>query len=315
MTEKPTRTSLVPAAAILAAMGVFIFVMLITGRNARPTENIRSGALRVVSLAPSVTEIVFALDLGNCLVGATEHCNWPPQARRIERVGGLGKPNVERLLALRPDLIIAADTDRKETVEALRRTGLRVLAVRIRNFEELFAAITDIGCQTARASQAERLVGGMRLKLDAVARRYGHIPPQHRPRVFLELWHQPLATAGGTSFLNDLIARAGGINVAGGLTQPHPRVNPENVIQWNPDVIVVAYMGRSGQAALPMADRIGWAEVKAVRSGRIIDDIPTDLLLRPGPRLIEGVEVLAQRLHPSSPERHPLADRLGKADP
>lgn len=314
MKSRHVRMWFLAAAAILAVMGGIVFVT-VAGRSAEPTDNPRNGTLRVVSLAPSVTEIVFALGMGDCLVGATKYCDWPPQARQVERVGGFGTPNVERLLALRPDLVVAAGFERKEAIDILRGSGIRVLDVRIRNFDELFEAITTIGGGTGRTSQAGALVAAMRAELDAAARRCARVAPERRPRVFVEIWHDPLTTAGGPSFLNDLICRAGGVNVAADLPQSHPRVNPEKIIDWNPDVIVTAYMGRPGQMASQVAGRIGWADVKAVRDGRIIDDIPPDLLLRPGPRLVEGVKTLAERLYPTPATTKPAAGALEGARP
>ncbi len=287
---------------LLAAAGVVAAIALVVpsiGRGARPSGGPKANALRIVSLAPSVTEIVFALGLGDCLVGATQYCTWPPEAKHVERVGGFGTPNMERLLALRPDLVIAAGMERKDAADALRQAGSRVLDVTIRSFEELFAAILEIGKAASRPAQALALAAKMRAELDAVGRRYASVPLENRPRVFVEIWHDPLTTAGAASFLNDLIAKAGGVNVAGGLPQAHPRVNPEKVIEWDPDVIVTAYMARPGRAAAQVSGRIGWAGVKAVKNGRTIDDIPADLLLRSGPRLVEGVEALAERLYPA----------------
>jgi iron complex transport system substrate-binding protein len=314
MTSRAARAWFLGVVAILAVTGGIVYVNL-AGRNERPGASSRHEPMRIVSLAPSVTEVVFALGLGDCLVGATKYCDWPPRARQIERVGGFGSPNVERLLALRPDLVVAAGFERKEAIDILRGSGIGVLDVRIRNFDELFEAITAIGKATGKASRADALVAAMRAELDVAARRCALVAPRRRARVFVEIWHDPLTTAGGPSFLNDVVCRAGGINVAAELPQPHPRVNPEKVIDWNPDVIVIAYMGRPGQMASQVAGRIGWADVKAVRNGRIIDDMPTDILLRPGPRLVEGVKALAERLYPAPATTGPAAGAVEGARP
>ena len=113
----------------------------------------------------------------------------------------------------------------------------------------------------------------------------------------MEIGDHPLMTAGGTSFLDDLIARAGGVNVAHEISQAYTSINPEKVIEWNPDIIIVARMGRPGDAAVQLSQRIGWADISAVKNGRVIDDIDPDLLFRPGPRLIDGVKAMAVRLH------------------
>ena len=290
-TPKSLWTTL--SAICLVAAGLVIFGC---SRDAPPGKPI-NGKLRIVSLAPSVTEILFDLAMGDSLVGATDHCDYPPEAVSIERVGGFGAPNVEKLLALRPDLVIAAGLEREEVAEVLRRSGIRVLDVQIRNFEELFDAIRQIGEAVDRSQQAEGVVARMRAELEAVAAQNGTTPRRQRPKVFVEIGDHPLMTAGGTSFLDDLIVRAGGVNVAHEISQAYPSINPEKVIEWNPDIILVAQMGRPGDAAVQLSRRIGWADISAVKNGRVIDDINPDLLFRPGPRLIDGVKALAVRLH------------------
>ena len=179
-----------------------------------PANRTINGKLRIVSLAPSVTEILFTLAMGDSFVGATDHCDYPPEAVSIEPVGGFGAPNVEKLLALNPDLVIAAGFEREEVAEVLRQSGIRVLDVRIRNFEELFDAIRQIGEAVDRFQQAEGVVAQMQAELEAVTAQNGTTPRGQRPKVFVEIGDHPLMTAGGTSFLDDLIVRAGGVNVA-----------------------------------------------------------------------------------------------------
>ena len=256
-----------------------------------------TAAPRIVSLAPSVTEVVFALGRGDLLVGATDRCDYPPEAMKIARVGGLGAPSVEKLLALNPGLVIAAGFEQPEVTEVLRRSGIRVLDLQLRNFEELFRAIRQIGDAVDRGRQAEGLVARMRAELEAVAAESGAGARRRRPKVFVEIGDHPLITAGGASYLDDLVVRAGGVNVAHGISQAYTNINPEKVIEWNPDIILVARMGRSGNAAVQLSRRIGWADISAVKHARVIDDIDPDLLFRPGPRLIDGVKALAVRLH------------------
>lgn len=261
------------------------------------------GKLRIVSLAPSVTEVLFELGSGDSLVGVTDHCDYPPEAASLRRVGGFGAPNLEMLLALNPDLVIAAGFERKELIGALQQSGIRVLDVRIRDFEELFNAIQQIGDAVDRQQQAKNVVARLRAELDAVTTQDGAASRRRRPKVFVEIAEQPLITAGGTSFLDDLIARAGGVNVAHEISREYPIISSEKVIEWNPDAILIAKMARREGAALQVSQRIGWADIAAVREGNIVDDIPADLLFRPGPRLIEGVKALAARLRRAVPRR------------
>ena len=287
------------AAAICAATaGILIYGC---GRYAA-LEKIAGEKPRIVSLAPSVTEILFALDLGDHIVGVTDQCNFPPAAKGIERVSGFGTPNVEKLLALGPDLVIACGLEKPECAEVLRQAGIQVVDVQatgvIASFPELFHAIGRIGDATGCSSEAQKLIAAMQAKLDAVAARVSRIGVARRTRVFIEIEENPLMTAGAGSFINDLIRRAGGRNVAHEIGSAYPRIDPEKVIAWNPQVILVAHGDRAVPAAERLARHIGWSEVAAVRDRRIIDDIDADLLLRPGPRLADGVKALAVRLYP-----------------
>jgi len=280
--------------AAVVVTGLVIIVSL-SGRWTPPKDS-RGNDLQIVSLAPSVTEMLFALDLDDLIVGVTDHCDYPPRAKKIEQVGGLGSPNIEKLIALQPDLVIATDFQSRQTAEVLKSRGIRVLDLRIRNFRETFEAFKQIGSAAGKPKRAEQVVAQMQSQLQTVTKRYKNIPTNQLPRVFVEIWNDPITTAGGTSFINDVIIHAGGINVAGGLTQAYPHISAEKVIEWNPDVIILCYMDGTGRAAAQLAGRIGWADISAVKTKRIIDDVPNDLILRPGPRLVEGVKVLAQRL-------------------
>ena len=134
----------------------------------------------------------------------------------------------------------------------------------------------------------------MKAKLRDVAAR---LPKRKTsPRVFVESWDEPLMTVGAGSFLDDVISRAGGVNVAHGLSQPNPRISAEKVIEWDPDVIIIAHMAKRPSSPAEIGKRIGWSDLKAVKKGNVLCDVPSDLILHPGPRLIEAVEVLADRL-------------------
>jgi len=279
--------------ALPLGAAVAIILVLHFGRSPRPS--IEGDRLRIVSLSPSVTEILFMLEVEDCLVGVTNRCDYPPAARRIERVGGFGTPSVERLVALSPDLIIATGSKRSEAA-ALERSGFPMLWIKTGNFEEIFDAIRQIGREVEKSQRADELVAEMEAQLAAIAEKQQDIPVDQRPRVFVEIWHDPLTTAGATSHVDEVVTRAGGVNVAREINMAYPAVNPEKVIQWDPDVIVLGYMDQEA-ASDSLADRIGWGNVKAVRTGRVINDIPSEIFLRPGPRLIEGTKALHERLY------------------
>jgi len=285
-------TALAAALLSLAAVALPLFRDAGLDRD----QHTGSARMRIVSLAPGVTEILFALGVGDRLVGVTNCCNQPEEATRIAQVGGFGAPNIETLLALSPDLVIATGFEHKDLPEVLHGSDVRVLDLRIRNFEELFDAIHKIGDAVGRPDRADRLVRQMRADLEAIAP-HDATAKARRPRVFVEITDHPLMTAGAGSFLDDVVTKAGGANVAHELPQPYPRINPEKVIEWDPEVIVLTSMSRGGDPAAELSRRIGWSDIAAVWSGRIVDDIDPDLLFRPGPRLIEGVRTLAARIH------------------
>lgn len=254
------------------------------------------GKLRIVSLSPSVTEMLFAVGVGDSIVGVTDHSDYPPEASRIKCIGGFGTPNMEKLLALAPDLVIGTGVERAGVTEVLSRSGTRVLWVKTGNFAELFETLVEIGRQVGRRPQAEQIVAAMEAELEAVAERFRGVPVDKRPRVFVEIWSDPITTAGKGSFVDEIITRAGGVNVAHQIDSAYPTVSPEKVVEWNPDVILLGYMNQELSKEV-LAGRIGWSGLAAVRSGSVIRDISSDLLLRPGPRLVEGVEILNRRLY------------------
>lgn len=283
-----------PFLAVAAIAGLMVIATF--GRGARPVKD-DAGKLRLVSLSPNITEIVFALGAGGSLVGVTNCCDYPPEAKKIACVGGYGTPNLETLLSLSPTLIIAGGNESQDDLNALRHSGIRVLEPKTGNFRELFQAIGEIGNAVGRPRRAAEIIAGMQAEFDAIAVRYRPVGGKRPPRVFVEVWHDPLTTAGGTSFIEEAVTRAGGVNVARDLRQPYPAISAEKVIEWNPDVILVCYADEGAATASRIRNRIGWTGISAVREGRIISDLPLDSLLRPGPRLVEGVKLLADRLH------------------
>jgi len=279
---------------------VIVLAVVVLCRNMQTSQSsVSGGQLRIVSLAPSVTEMLFILNLADSIVGVSNCCDYPTEAKKIESVGDFGSPNIEKLLALQPDMVITTGFDRDDDAKILRASGIEVLELKINSFHEMFEAMRKIGQITGKLRQAEEAVTAMQGELRAVRQKYSDVPNEQLPRVFVELWSDPMTTTGATSFIDEVIACAGGVNVAHDISQTYPCINPEKVIEWNPDIIIVCYMDGKGGIESQIKGRIGWAEISAVRNGQIIDDIQPDSFLRPGPRLIEGVKILAERIHGS----------------
>lgn len=245
---------------------------------------------RVLSLAPSNTELVFALGAAGRLVGRTDACDDPPEAARVPSVGSLFPPDDERIVASRPDLVLMIDgvADLRQRLEA---RGLPVLVLQPRSVAGTFESIERLGVALGTEEAAAALVGRLRAELAAVRARL----PAARPRVFYEVWPDPLTSAGPETFVADLIRQAGGENVVQG-AEDWPRYPDELLVASRPEVVVTAHA--QTLEAIAAGQRPGWSALPAVRGGRVHLLPDKDLLERPGPRLVEGVRWLAGVLHP-----------------
>lgn len=255
------------------------------------------GPLRLVSLAPSLTEIVFALGRGDWLVGVTDFCNYPPAARSKLKVGGPVNPNLERIVELRPSLVLTtAEGNPLETVARLERIGIPVFAVRPETYPSIHASIRLLGHVLRREAAAATLIQEIQGRVAGVRRLVAERP---RPRVLFLVWGDPLIAAGAATFVHDLIEMAGGDNVVRERTIPYPRLSWEEVVGSAPEVILVAGHREGPDPPSSAGVWNNWRSIPAVRSGRIVS-MPPDTILRPGPRVGDGVERLARAIHPEA---------------
>jgi iron complex transport system substrate-binding protein len=260
-----------------------------------PAPPVASGPFsRVVVLAPSAAETVFALGAGDRVVGVCGQCDYPPEAARLPKVGGYLTPSVESVLGVRPDLVIAVPSPgNREAVRALERTGVRVLVVQDRRLADLWDSIRAIADALGIPDAGTRLAADLRAQLDAVTARVAGAP---RARVLLVVGHSPLIVAGGGTLQGELVEIAGGTNVAADVGAAWPQVSPELVVARAPDVILDAAMGTEAGARELFA---GLTTVPAVANGRIVA-IQSDALFRAGPRVPEGAALLAAAIHPDA---------------
>jgi len=249
----------------------------------------------IVSLAPSDTEILYALGLGDRIVGVTEFCNYPPEAADKPRVGGFSDVDAEKLVALDPDLVLAASLHVGEVVPALEKLGLTVVVIAPADVPAVLDSIELVGHITSRDEEAAALTTEMQNRMDAVAQA---LEGQEKPRVFWEVSND-LWTAGPGSFVNDLIVRAGGENIAAGADSPWAQLSNEAIIAADPEVIFLADHP-FGESAETVAARPGWDAISAVANGRIVELADTDMFSRPGPRVVDALELAAKALHPDA---------------
>lgn len=252
---------------------------------------------RYISLAPSTTEILFALGLDDEIVGVSYYCNYPAQAKIKENVGEFSHPNIEKILFLKPDYVFCTGLEQAPIIAQLRRQNLKVYVSDPKNMQELLNSIRDMGKITRKENEAGVLIKNMKQEIEEVTSRVKLIPEDKRLKVFIEIWHDPLTTAGIGSFIDELIGLAGGINIANDTKRPYSIFSPEEVIKRNPDCIIFTYMEKEKPAKL-IGKRFGWEEIRAVKNNRLYNDINSDILLRPGPRIVQGLKEIHKRLYP-----------------
>lgn len=247
---------------------------------------------RIISLAPNLTEIVFALGAGDRLIADTSYCNFPAEAKDKVHVGDTLRPDVERIVSLKPDLVLVSTASQLEGASSrLERLGIPVYVSNPRDLDGILASIEKLGDVIGEPEAGRRAAASLRERLSAVATRIEGRPPV---KVFLVVSPEPLITSGKGTFVDDAIRRAGGASISGDEATEWPQYSAETVIARAPEAIVVSTMTDvvpNGNGVPDVLD-----QTPAVRNKRVVM-VDADLLMRPGPRLVDGIETLARALH------------------
>jgi len=256
-------------------------------------------AARVVSLGPSNTEILFAIGAQDRIVGCDLTSDYPAEAKPLAVIADYPTLNVESIVGLQPDLVLAAEIISPEQVQSMRSLGLNVfyLANPTSLPDDLFANIRSVGALAGRSAEAETLITGLQSRFDAVKEKAAAAATA--PMVYFELDATDPAkpyVAGPGSFVDTLIHIAGGKNLGAGLSTAWAQISAEEILHLDPDVILLGDTGY-GITVESVTARPGWSTLKAVKNGSIYD-IDSNLVVRPGPRLADGLELLARRIHP-----------------
>jgi iron complex transport system substrate-binding protein len=261
--------------------------------HATAARDARAVPARVVSLSPSTTETVAALGALPSLVGRSRYCDFPPEVKKLPEVGGYVDPNLEAIVALRPDLVVGARGPAgRRVADTLHARGVDTYFPSTESIADIFAMIRGVGARLGRTAEAERVVSGIESRLAEVADATRHAD---RPRVLLLFGVEPIIAAGPKSFGDEILARAGARNaVTSG--NAYPSLDVEAVVGLDPDVIVDAAVAEEhgGQRIAKTAE--GWSRVRAVRTDHVVA-LADEAVLRPGPRVGEGVATLARALH------------------
>ncbi len=250
---------------------------------------------RIVALAPSITEIIYALGQEHLLKGATLFSDFPPQAKQLPCVGSYVHLDLEKIISLKPDLCIAIkDGNSRDIVMRLESLGVPVYAVDPRNLDSVMDTITVVGSLLEVPGRAKMLVENMRGRIERVKSLVS--TTDQRPGVFFQIGVSPIVSVGTYTFIHELIEFAGGKNLSAGKI-PYPRYSREQVLGLSPDVIVITSMARGEVFEKVKAGWSRWSDLPAVRQGRIFL-VDSNILDRPTPRMVDGLELLAEIIHP-----------------
>jgi iron complex transport system substrate-binding protein len=293
-----TRTFGLPA-----AIGTLIFI---GSAFATPTRSVTDGLgrrvelsdrpHRVVTLTPSLTEMMYSLDARADLVGITDYTDYPPEARTKPSVGGMVDPSVERIVALHPDLVLEEfNTNRASTIDALQRLGIPVFVIRAEGLDGILHAVEQVGTALNRTSVTRTLVDRLRARREEVARRVRGLL---KPRVFVLIWPDPVVTVGQHAFITEAVEAAGAICVTSNIPQMWPRLSLEEVIRLAPDTLLLIKGGHRTLAIDDMKTRPGWDRVPAVVANRFVE---VDARFEhSSPVVFDALEELARLLHPQA---------------
>ena len=250
---------------------------------------------RIVSLAPNLTEIVYAVGAGDRLVGNTEYCDYPAEAKNIAKIGDTMHPSVERIIALKPQIVLVSTASQLEAfTQQLNQQRIAVYVTNPRSLDEIFRSITVLGDLFGQSEQAALVAAALRKRAEAVETKISGLKPFS---VFYQVSGEPLYTIGHDAYLTDLVRRAGGISVTASVPGAFPRYSDESALAARPEAIILPTGGSMGSANATAAGPL--RNSPAVLNGRVYR-INDDHLSRPGPRLVDGLEEMARALHPEA---------------
>lgn len=262
-----------------------------------PVERV---ATRIISLSPATTELLYELNLGSSVVGATKHCNFPPAALEIPRVGGgtLESLSLETIVSLKPDLVLCKWDSHQPLVESLDRLNIPALAIGAQSLEELFEESVWVGRMTGRKMEADALVARMTARREQLCGVVSRVKPKPALKVFYEVWDDPLMTAGPDSFIDELLTLAGLENIVTDTSIRYPRISSETVLLGNPDLILAPTTHFEDVDINQIQSRPGWDTVAAVTQQRVYL-ISGDEVSRCGPRVLNALAEMILAAYPS----------------
>ncbi len=254
---------------------------------------------RIVSLAPSITESLYAIGAGDLLVGRTDYDNYPEAVLELPSVGGFSADSIsiETIISLEPDLVIGGSSLQGDVIASLNESGIPSVTFESGSVEEITNLLLLLGEATENQEKAGATVAEMQARIQAVTDIVETIPEDERATVYYEIWHEPLMSTSNKTFIGELINLAGGINIFGDLEESYPVISAESLLEANPTAIIGPSSHGDQLTEEAIASREGWQDIAAVKN-KNIHILDEDIISRPGPRVVDALEALAQALYP-----------------
>ncbi len=283
---------------VFACLAIFVTISYNQDKASEAGPNNPPGrSVRIVSLAPNLTEILFALDLGDKIVAVCDDSDYPPKAKKLKKIGSFFKPSTEAVISCEPDLVITLwFPEQKAVAESLQRLDYNVVTVELQEMRQLAPAIEKISRAAGAEEAGERLNKQINIQLEQINREYR---TTQKPKVLWVLQSEPIRVAGTKTFINEIIEMAGGQNSVGPTLQQYPQLGTETLLTCNAEVIIHSAMSKSNLAKEQKAAEHFWVkfpDLPAVKNNRIYV-IDADTILRLGPRLPQGIKKVAELLH------------------
>lgn len=252
--------------------------------------------MKIISLAPNNTEVLFALGLGDKVIGVTSYCDYPEEAKTKEIVGDFEGNNLEKIVELNPDLVLVYGAGNEEDNKVLKDAGIKILGFMPETIDAVIKDIETVGKATGKNKEAAELVEAMNNKKNEILEK---VKGQEEVKVFYEIWHDPLMAAGKGSFMDELITLAGGKNIAEDAEGAYPQYDLEQLVERDPEVYLTA-QDMPDKTVESIKVRPGYEDISAIKNDRVyvFEGNEANVVSRPGPRIIEALEVVAKAIHP-----------------
>ena len=241
----------------------------------------------LIILSPEIAEIVCALGGERNILAVTNECDYPEILKSKEKVGSFSSPNIEKIVALHPDMIFLSGLEQEVIKSRLNKLNLPVYQFYPKSINDLLKTFEEIGILLGKENSASEFIKNFQKELDAIS------IPKIKPKVYVEIYNNPLMTVSTNSFVGDIIEKSGGKNIFQNLPRDYCRVSAESIVEKNPDIIIVTYEGIS---MLEIKERLGWENVSAIKNNHVYttDDVDANLIVRAGPRSIKGIKILSK---------------------